>query len=105
MTRRTRSRPARRALPALLRRRVGRLVRRRNAAATRRLHRLERRVETLETELRRRLDDVEEGLQEQRALSQRVAALGDLVAEVVAAAAHGDRADLEAALARYRDGL
>lgn len=68
-------------------------------------HHLERRVAALEEELRHRLDDVEEGLQEQRALSQRVAALGDLVAEVVAAAVQGDRADLDAALARYRDGL
>ena len=71
----------------------------------RRIRRLEDRVETLEKQLRARVYEVEEGLQEQRALSQRVAALGDLVAEVVSATARGDRDDLDAALARYADGL
>ena len=71
----------------------------------RRVRRLEDRVETLEKQLRARVYEVEEGLQEQRALSQRVAALGDLVAEVVSATARGDRDDLDAALARYADGL
>lgn len=71
----------------------------------RRVRRLERRMGELERELRVRLAEVEEGLQEQRALSQRVAVLGDLVAEVVSAAARGDREDLDAALTRYSDGL
>ncbi len=71
----------------------------------RRVRRLEDRVDTLEKQLRARVYEVEEGLQEQRALSQRVAALGDLVAEVVSATARGDRDDLDAALARYADGI
>lgn len=71
----------------------------------RRVRRLEERVDTLEKQLRARVYEVEEGLQEQRALSQRVAALGDFVAEVVSATARGDQGDLDAALTRYADGL
>lgn len=75
------------------------------ARLVRRVRRLEKRVEGLERELVRRLEELEEGLLEQRALSQRIAVLGDLVAEVVSATVRGDRDDLEAALDRYGDGL
>jgi hypothetical protein len=62
-------------------------------------------VGELDGELRRRLVELEEGIREQRALSQRIAVLGDFVAEVVSASARGDREELEHALARYSDGL
>jgi hypothetical protein len=48
---------------------------------------------------------VETGLREQAALSQRIAILGDFVAEVVSASARADSDALERALARYADGL
>jgi hypothetical protein len=69
------------------------------------VRRLARRVERLERELGDKVREVAEGLQEQRELSQRVAELGDLVAEVVSATVRGDRDDLDAALAKYADGL
>ena len=67
----------------------------------RRVTRLNKRLQALERSLEERVAEVEEGLQEQRALSHRVAALTDLVAETIAAAASGDRAELEAALDKY----
>jgi hypothetical protein len=79
---------------------------------TRKVRRLENRLTKLERELDARVvelhaaqQELVEGLQEQRFLSQRIAALGDLVAEVVSASVRGDRAELDAALARYADGL
>ena len=92
-----------------LRSRLGRL-RRRSADPTvademaslrRRLRRLEKRLRDVEAALGERVNEVEEALQEQRALSQRVAALGDLVAEVIGAAARGTKDEFEAALAKY----
>lgn len=53
----------------------------------------------------RRIGSLEDGLQEQRLLSPRVADLGDVVAEMLGAAARGDRAEFEAALTKYSDGL
>jgi hypothetical protein len=82
---------------------------RRDAEGSRRLQRrvarLERRVDEVEDELRTRLRELDAGLQEQRGLNQRIAVLGDFVAEVVSASARGDDDGLEIALARYSDGL
>lgn len=85
------------------RRRDQELARRRVEVAglRRRVVRLSKRVRKLERALDRRVGELEEGLQEQRALGYRVASLGDLVAEVIAASASGDRAELEAALDKY----
>jgi hypothetical protein len=66
---------------------------------------LEQKVEDLERRLRTRVSQLEEGMREQRALSQRLAVLSDFVAEVLGASARGDREELQAALARYSDGL
>lgn len=71
----------------------------------RRIRRLESRVEGLEQALSARVVEVEQGLREQRELNQRVAVLGDLVAGVIGAAARGDKAEFEAALAEYADGI
>lgn len=71
------------------------------AKLRRRVRKLEERLRDTETALADRLTEVEEGLQEQRALSQRVAALGDLVAEVIGAAARGTQEEFEDALAKY----
>jgi ubiquinone biosynthesis protein UbiJ len=70
-----------------------------------RVRRLEKRVEELEREHAGRIRDLADGLQEQRRLSPRVASLSDFVAEVVSATVRGDRAELDAALAKYADGL
>ena len=70
-----------------------------------RVARLERRVDEVEDELRTRVRELEAGLQEQRGLNQRIAVLGDFVAEVVSASARGDDEGLEMALTRYSGGL
>jgi hypothetical protein len=71
----------------------------------RRIRALEKRITELEKDLGDRVALVEDGLEEQRALSQRIAVLADFVAEVVSASARGDRTELDAALSRYSDGL
>ncbi|HEX6248968.1 MAG TPA: DUF6752 domain-containing protein [Nocardioidaceae bacterium] len=89
--------------------RLGRLRRGSAGAATaddvaklrRRVRKLEEQLRDTEAALAERVAEVEEGLQEQRALSQRVAALGDLVAEVIGAAARGTTDEFEDALAKY----
>jgi vacuolar-type H+-ATPase subunit I/STV1 len=73
--------------------------------AAQRVRDLQERVDQLERELGARLLELTEGLQEQRRLSQRIAALSDFVAEVVSATVRGDRAELDVALAKYTDGL
>ncbi len=98
------------AMKALLRGARRQLGTRRETAAPpppamRRIRRLEGRLDEVERELRDRLIEVEEGLYEQRALSQRIAVLSDFVAEVVSATARGDKESLDAALARYADDL
>jgi hypothetical protein len=70
-----------------------------------RVDRLEKRVSDLERELAQRTAELTDGLQEQRQLSPRIASLGDFVAEVVSATVRGDRAELDAALTKYGDGL
>jgi len=71
----------------------------------RRIKRLEARVQPLEAGLNERVALLEDGLREQRFLNQRVADLGDVVAEMLGAAARGDRAEFEAARTKYSDGL
>jgi hypothetical protein len=66
---------------------------------------LEERVDALERELGDRIRELADGLQEQRRLSQRIASLSDFVAEVMGATVRGDPAELDAALAKYTDGL
>lgn len=75
------------------------------AQLRRRIRQLEATVETLESDLRARMDELEDGLQEQRILGARVAELGDLVAGVIGAAARGSREEFEQALADYADGI
>jgi hypothetical protein len=88
-----------------LSRRVGRVERRVERVEQDLSVELQRRVEALEGLLAERLRQVETGLREQAALSQRIAILGDFVAEVVSASARADSDALERALARYADGL
>jgi len=94
---------ARRRSVEAARRRDEELARRRVEVARlrKRVGRLSTRVRKLERALDRRVSELEDGLQEQRALGYRVASLADLVAEVIAASASGDRAELEAALDKY----
>ncbi len=70
-----------------------------------RVRRLEKQVQELEREHAGQIRELADGLQEQRRLSLRIASLSDFVAEVVSAAVRGDRAELDAALAKYSDGL
>ncbi len=76
-----------------------------HARLRRRIRQLEIQAAKRDKQLAARIAEIEEGLQEQRGLSQRVAELADLVAELIGAAARGDKVEFEAALAKYSDGL
>lgn len=62
------------------------------------------RITNTRNELEARVRELEEGLQEQRELSLRVAELSDFVAEMLGAWAREDRAGVEAVLAKHSHG-
>lgn len=99
--------PAANQLARSVRSRVSGRLRSQQAAveAAQRVQELEERVDRLEQELGARILELTEELQEQRQLNPRIASLSDFVAEVVSATVRGDRDALDAALAKYDDGL
>jgi hypothetical protein len=56
-------------------------------------------------DLRRRVAELEEEMQEARALNMRVAELTDLVTELLVPLAQRDEEKLQALLARYHEGV